>query len=186
MEKICASIKGIYRDVLKDRDNRIIFDGGWRSNLIVNGCRTLLAAFMKNDQTRQVLGITSLRVGPGESSWDVSGAPAPTADLNGLVEASDEPDIFNVDVGNLEIRFLDENDTEVLFPTNRLQISAALGVNEPPLDTGQTAYPLREFGLFGQYVEGGVVTDYMIDCIRHPVIHKDANTTLLRVVRLYF
>lgn len=36
--------------------------------------------------------------------------------------------------------------------------------------------PLREFGLF----DG---KDYMINGVRHPVIHKDAASTLVRVIR---
>ena len=55
-------------------------------------------------------------------------------------------------------------------------------VHEPPPDENLSSYPLREFGLFGKY---GTIP-YMIDCIRHPVIHKDTSTTLVRVVRLYF
>lgn len=39
--------------------------------------------------------------------------------------------------------------------------------------------PLREFGLFGLF-DG---KDYMINCVRHPVIHKDAASTLVRVIR---
>jgi hypothetical protein len=41
---------------------------------------------------------------------------------------------------------------------------------------------LREFGLFGQLAG----SDYMLNSIRHPVIHKDGDATLIRVVRLYF
>ena len=40
---------------------------------------------------------------------------------------------------------------------------------------------------FGKYVdESSIEHEYMIDCIRHPVIHKDESATLNRVVRLYF
>ena len=51
MERIGASLKGIYRDILKGADNRIIHDSGWVSNTIVDNCRVLLAGFMKSEPT---------------------------------------------------------------------------------------------------------------------------------------
>ena len=47
MEEKATSIRGIYRDILIDRDESVIFDSGWESNRIVDRCRVLLAAFMK-------------------------------------------------------------------------------------------------------------------------------------------
>ena len=41
MEFIGASIKGIYRDILKGPGDRIIEDRGWASNTIVTRCRVL-------------------------------------------------------------------------------------------------------------------------------------------------
>lgn len=183
MEKIGASIKGIYRDILKDRDNNIIFDSGWTSNLIVRGCRTLLAAFMKNDHTKTVKGVQCLKVGRGDPAWDTAEGPTPPIDsLTGLVDTNP----YSIPVGSLDLVYLDESDAEVSGPTNRLQVTAALEAGEPPLDPPLSTYPLREFGLFGEYDGGSGALEYMIDCIRHPVIHKDASATLIRVVRLYF
>lgn len=178
MDEICSSIKGIYRDVLRDRDNNIIFDSGWVPNLIVDRCRILLAAFMKNDGSN---GIQFLRVGRGKADWDTDGAQPPTATLERL-EEQDHP--FTINAADLELAYLNEQDAEVTGPTHRLQITATLGVDQPPPLPGSnlSTYPLREFGLFGQYGSD----EYMIDCIRHPVIHKDVSSTLIRVVRLYF
>lgn len=180
MEKIGNSIKGIYRDILRSSDNTVIYDSGWRSNIIVDRCRVLLSAFMKNEQTR---GIQSVKVGQGDPRWDIDGAPAPTAQLTTLIDPS--PYIMNA--GDLQIDYLDENDEVVSNPTNRLQVSVTFGLNQPPAVAPLSSYPMREFGLFGQYTDaGGTVHDYMIDCIRHTVINKDVTATLERSVKLYF
>ncbi len=175
MTMIGNSIKGIYRDLLKGPNDDIIYDSGWVSNRIVDRCRTLLAAFMKNDQPK---GIQYLAVGTGSKDWDSSGALPPDSSVIQLVD----PNPFIIDVKNLSLVYLGVNDIKKAGPTNRLQITATLGPNEPPAVASVSSYPLREFGLFGKF--GG--EPYMIDCIRHPVIHKDVSATLIRVVRLYF
>ena len=173
MEIIGAAIKGIYRDMLKGKNNAILFDSGWVPNTIVNTCRTLLAGFMKNESSN---GIQYMAVGRGLEEWDANGAPTP--------DPATTTDLVNrhtptIPVSNLALVYLDENDVEVPGPTNRLQITATLEPGyPPPLAAPLTTYPLREFGLFGG-------ADHMINCIRHPVIHKDAAATLIRVVRLY-
>jgi hypothetical protein len=84
---------------------------------------------------------------------------------------------------DLEIAYLDSGDGAQAEPSPRLQITATLGPNYPQAATpGLSTYPLREFGLFGRLGD----TDYMINAVHHPVIHKGVSTTLTRVVRLYF
>lgn len=179
MEFIGNSIKGIYRDILKGENNQIIFDSGWLSNVIVNRCRLLLAGFIKNDTINETFtGIQYLQVGKGVEEWDKTGAPAPDPAETTALENPCDDDPFP----DLEIVYLDENDVEVPGPTNRLQITATLGSNYPVPEPPSQSYPLREFGLFGSFNN----VNYMIDCIRHPVIHKDVSATLIRVVRLYF
>ena len=181
MDEKCSSIKGIYRDVLLRPDKTVIFDSGWQSNLIVDVFRVMLAEFMKNKQYVN-RGITYLKVGKGYSVWDENGAPAPNEGMTGLID----PDPFVLSEAGLLIECLDENDVVTDSPTSRLQVTATLGTDQPPGVAPLSSYPLREFGLFGEYEDDtGAAQDYMIDCIRHPVIHKDASTTLIRVVRLY-
>jgi len=183
MEKKIASIRGIYRDILKDGNNAVIFDSGWASNKIVDQCRSLLAAFMKNETAR---GIQKVKVGRGVTAWDdlADGPPHPDAGVTALEDA--EP--YVVDGAQWDLEFLDDNDQHSNVPTTRLQITITLGQDQPPAPEGSvvTSYPLREFGLFGEYDDGSEVHDYMIDCIRHPVIHKDTSATLIRKVKLYF
>ena len=112
-------------------------------------------------------------------AWDNTGAPAP--------DPATTTDLVNrftptIPVANLALVYLNDTDIEVVGPTNRLQITATLPPGYPTPLAPLTTYPLREFGLFGRF--GG--NDYLINCIRHPVILKDVSTTLIRIVRLYF
>ena len=171
MASLADAIRGVYRDVLQGANNQIIHDSGWVSNTIVDRCRILLAGFMKSESAS---GIQSLFVGAGDDSWDTTGPPAPSVTETELVTPYEEP----MPMEGLDVVYLDAQDEVSDDPTSRLQITATLPPGYPTL----TSYPLREFGLFGDY--NG--TPYMINNIRHPVIHKDASATLIRVVRLYF
>jgi hypothetical protein len=165
-------IKGIYRDCLRDAQGSLLTDSGWRSNMIVLRCRMLLSGFLKNDTA---LGIQALQVGRGDPSWDTT--PPPLPDPNSLTALTD-PTPFELPVAQLTLQYLDAADNVIATPSNRLQITASLGPNVPPAPPNP--FPLREFALFG--VLGGV--RQMIDYIRHPLIQKDATTTLERKVRL--
>jgi hypothetical protein len=186
MEEKYASIRGIYRDILRDKNNNIIFDSQWNSNVIVNDCRIQLAAFMKNDQPK---GIQRLKVGRGNKEWDgmwnTQEKPLTEPSQAGLVDTEHSHPVQGEKLVSV---YLNENDVEVTETTNRVQITATLGLNEPEPVEGSNvnSYPLREFGLFGEYFDGTEYKEYMIDYIIHPVIHKDVTATLIRVVRLYF
>ena len=178
MERIGASIRGIYRDIIRGPDGNLIHDSGWVHNEIVDGCRILLAGFMGNESTS---GIEFLAVGQGEDSWDDG---IPDIDPADLAKTTHLVSPFPLDsVEPLEFAYLDEGDTVVSDPTSRLQITATLepGHPVPPSVDLETA-PLREFGLFGSFNGTG----YMINYVRHAVIHKDTSATLIRVIRLYF
>ena len=137
-----VSILGIYRDRLIDADRRVRYDSGWRKNQIVLRCRILLAAFLRNDTA---LGIRSMQMGRGDPAWDTTGPPQPNATTTvGLVD----PAPFTIPVANLTLQYLNDVDGVVVTPTNRVQIVATLGPNQPT-PIGATPFPLREFGLFG-------------------------------------
>lgn len=163
-------MKGIYRDILKHPDGRIVFDSGWKSNTIVAAGRTLLAAIMKNDQSR---GIQYLAVGKGEDVWDSKPVPVPDGLLGLVAPAPRDPH------QTLNFAYLDATGNGVDKPTTRLQITATLPQGYPAPLQGTAYYPLREFGLFGG-------DGYLINCVRHAVIHKDTAATLVRVIRLSF
>lgn len=148
---------------------------GWRSNLIVDRCRLLLAGFMRGDGP---FGIQQLQIGRGLETWDMEPPEPPASDDQQLTD----PAPFVVTITPAQIVYLDELGTPVAGPTNRIEISITLGTGEPPLDLDETTFPLREFGLFGDF--GG--EDYMINYVRHPVIHKQADDTLTRTIRLVF
>ena len=168
-----VTIQGFYRDRLVHADGTIAHDSGWRKNLIVLRCRILLAAFMRNDTA---LGIRSLQVGRGDPAWDTT--PPPVADPATTVELVD-PAPFTIPVADLTFQYLNATDGVVATPTNRVQVTATLGLNQPTA-IGSPPFPLREFGLFGE-LNG---TPFMIDYIRHPLIEKDGAVTLERRVRL--
>jgi hypothetical protein len=176
VERIAAPLRGIYRDIVTGRDGRVVHDSGWNANTVVDSCRTLLAGFVRNASAG---GISFLAVGQGEPTWDSSGAPAPDpATTNDLVNRFSE----TVPAADLVLEYLDAGDNVTGTPTNRLQVTATLPPGFPAALPGLSTYPLREFGLFGS-LDGA---DLMINCIRHPVIHKDEGSSLIRVVRLYF
>ena len=168
-------IKGIYRDLLQGPDNRVIFDSGWRSNTVVQQCRSLIAGFIKNDSSS---GIQYLAVGKGKEEWDKNQILDPVPDT---VMNLESPYPTPLEVKDLDLCYLDESDNVSNEVSNRLQIKATLKPGYPhPIQFN--AYPLREFGLFGRFSG----KDFMINCIRHPVIYKDASATLIRTINLFF
>jgi hypothetical protein len=178
MEEIGKSIKGIFRDRLIGPDGNLLYDSGWARNTIVDSCRALLAGLMKNEL---VGGMQYLAVGRGKETWDTDGVPAPGSEEIELISRY-SPTIPDPNSGSdWKLVYLDENDDVTHERTNRLQITATLEPGYPAPEPPLSTYPLREFGLFG-----GADGTYMINCVRHPVIHKHTSATLIRVIRLYF
>jgi hypothetical protein len=146
-------------------------DGGWRSNLIVDRARSLIAGLMRGDAAS---GIQRLLIGRGLADWDTA-PEAPVRTAQQLADAV--PFEVPLDAGDIE--YVNAAGVVVPGPTNRLRLVITLGENEPP---GEDPYPLREFGLFGEF-EGDL---YMINYVRHGVIHKPADATLVRTIQLVF
>ena len=166
--------KGIYHDRLISPGRQII-DLGWHSNIIVDRCRYLLAAFMKGDLSN---GIQVLKVGRGQESWDDEPPDPPVRTIGNLTD----PSPIDIPISADKIEYLDSAGDPTTGPTNRLKITITLNPGTPPIEGGETTYPLREFGLFGQFSS----QEYMVDYVRHPVIHKQADDTLERTIRLIF
>ena len=186
MENIGHALKGRYRDILTEPGRGVIFDSGWNNNTIVDRCRMLLAGFMRSDASS---GIQYLAVGQGEESWDSgipSADPATTFELFNKAADADPPFEHPIAFDDLTFTYLSASEEPIDGPTPRIQISATLPPGVPQPLGGGTTYPLREFGLFGRFTVGSEIEDYMINTIRHPVIHKGPTATLIRVVRLYF
>jgi hypothetical protein len=79
------------------------------------------------------------------------------------------------------IAYLDDAGNPSAIPTPRIEITVDLGPGVPPPDAEGT-FPLREFALVGEL--GGAAA--LIDLVRHPVVHKGPNDTLVRTIRLEF
>lgn len=173
MESIGSALKGVYRDVLIEPDRGVVFDSGWNSNTIVKSCRILLAAFMRKEGSS--LGIQHLAVGEGAVEWDEEIPSVDPESTGSLVKPASE----KIELTDANFTYLDEDDGISESRSPRLQIKATLVPGFPVNDS----YALREFGLFGSF-DGA--EDVMINCVRHPVIYKGPNATLLRKIRLYF
>jgi len=176
MNKYTIKPKGIYRDQITNSQGKS-FDSGWCSNVIVTRCRDLLAAFMKGDSAT---GIQFIAIGKGDSNWDTTTLGTPQTSTSSLVDSV--PFILDISDSLFNISYLDSNNSPTTVATNRVQVSVNLPPGTPPIEAGQDDYPLREFGLFGLLD----TTEYMIDYVRHPVIHKGPEDNLVRTIRLVF
>ncbi len=170
-----TSPQGRYHDLLTGPAG-LVDDRGWRSNLVVDTGRVLLAAFVSRQSNSR--GITRLVVGRGSPAWDSAGIPAPTRNDTQLVDPS--PHV--VRFGDLAIDFIDESGAVVAGPEPAIRIEFTFPPGRPVVPPGEDTYPLREFALFGRF--GG--EQRMINYVRHPVIHKGPDDTLTRTVRLVF
>ena len=168
--------KGIYRDQLL-KNTGGLFDYGWKSNVVVDQCRQLLAAFIKGDSSA---GIQYLAIGTGNPAWDASPQSTPSTTTFQLADSS--PFIVSTSDSNVSIDFLDSADEITSQTTNRVQFTVTLGPGQPPPPGSDASYPLREFALFGQIGS----SDFMIDYVRHAVINKGVDDTLTRTIRLAF
>lgn len=173
MDSTMALPKGIYHDTIITAGGEII-DLGWRSNIVVDRCRFLLAGFMKGDAS---FGIQRIQIGMGSAGWD-DGTPPPQASDTMLTD----PAPVTLPIAGTQISYLDAVGNATAGPTHRLEITLTLPAGTPAIPLGMTTYPMREFGLFGAFG----AESYMIDYVRHPVIHKRADDALIRTIRLVF
>jgi hypothetical protein len=167
--------EGKYWDRLR-RGTGPLIDFGWRSNVVVDSCRDLLATFMLGGAA---LGIQKLALGRGDASWDLAPPPLPGAGTAALVDAA--PVIVNVGDAALALALLDASGAPSPGPSPRLQITLELAGSALPI-SGDETFPLREFALFGELAGA----DCMIDYVRHPVMHLGSDDSLSRRIRLMF
>lgn len=167
--------QGIYHDLLL-RGDGTRRDLGWRGNRVVDRCRILLAAFLRGD-SRAAPGVQMIALGRGEVAWDSSPPEPPPRSAQALVDTAP----VAIAAADLTLEYLDVTGTPAADASQRLQVSVTVTGGDLPIGTEQT-FPLREFGLFGQF-DG---EDFMIDYVRHPVIHIGTEDTLVRRVRLVF
>jgi hypothetical protein len=170
---------GHFRDVLVDGEGRVVHESPWQKNVIVDGCRRLLASFM-HGAPPPAGGIAGLSIGAGLAAWDTTPPPLPPPTVTALAD----PQPFTVPPAGLAIDYLDPSTGNVsAAPTGRLQIVATLGPGVPPWpDAAHSTITLREFGLVGSLAGGDVLVNYRI----HPAIAKDATSTLVRTIWLVF
>ncbi|MFH1217113.1 MAG: hypothetical protein V1706_11495 [Pseudomonadota bacterium] len=167
-------ILGKYHDQLSQFGHPLM-DLGWRKNRIMNGCRLLLAALMKD--ANGFGGIMYLAMGEGLKEWDGS-PPQPDPSATGLVR-----EIMRRPITAGEIVFLDETGQPGIIPTNRLQIDLLFSRDD---FEGSGIQPIREFGLFGGNATALAGSGFFINHVMHPRIDISAGLTLQRTLRLDF
>ena len=176
-ESPVSNLYGIYRDVLRDAEGYVIWDRGWRKNLIVTDCRRLLASFMRGEPGTS--GISGLQVGSGSDTWDTIPQQPGEGDTS-LFDSN--PHTISLSASNIDFLMLDSDSISVT-PTNRIQIQLSLGPNVPPWpDANHPTITLREFGLIGQINGSNILINYVI----HPAIVKDPVSALERTIWLIF
>ena len=166
---------GKYWDQLHRADGQVI-NFGWRSNVIVDQCRELLAAFMVGDTAS---GIQHISLGRGDEAWDSLPYEAPVASTMSLEDTA----AHNIAVTDaaMSLSYLDPAGATSTDVYPRIEASITIEGSSLPILPTET-FALREFALFGQ-LNG---SDYMIDYVRHGVIHIGVGDTLTRRVRLVF
>ena len=169
-------IKGKYWDQLITATGEVV-DYGWRSNIIVNQCRQLLAAFMKGETAS---GIQRIALGRGEEVWDVESPPSPEMTTDRLVDPS--PQIITTGAPEMELEFLNGAGEVSSTVSQSIQITINIAAGSLPIAVGEDSFPLREFGLFADLA----ADEFMIDYVRHPVMNIGPEDTLVRRVRLFF
>lgn len=175
-ELAAEGLHGTWRDVIRGPDGQERYRGPIKSNAIVLDCRRVLASFVAGKAS---LGIQGMQFGAGNPAWDGGAPPAATPAQTKLVD----PFPLLVPAASLQIDFVDALGAVTATPTNRVQIVASLGPGTPPWPDGNHASAsLREFGLVGQLGGAPVLLNYVI----HPVINKDAASTLERTLWLVF
>lgn len=168
-------LQGYYRDQVRNAKHRLIWDGGWRANRVVQSCNGLLAALMKGEAGFS--GILFWAVGEGASSWDRL-MPSPKAEDDRLTQ-----EIVRKPLSAEDIHYLDEANQMVEGPTARLQIGATFTLEDLG---GEGIRSLREFGLFGGDATAAADSGWMIDYVIHPRIQVSAGMTLTRNLYLTF
>jgi hypothetical protein len=176
-ELVTDGLQGMFRDVLRDRSGRVVWQSAWQKNAIVTDCRRLLPSLLRGAPS--ATGIRGMQVGKGLTAWDLPpGLPAPNPAQTTLVD----PNPFPVPLTNLQMDFL-QGPNVTASPTNRLQIVATLGPGMPTWPDGNHAdATLREFGLIAQLDGSTVLLNYRT----HPAIPKDPASTLERTIWLVF
>jgi len=162
-------LKGRYRDVVIDAHGVPVAVTPWRSNLLVDGAFTLLAALLKREPGAE--GILFWAVGAGRADWDAS-RPAPMPWATGLVE-----EVGRLEVPREAIAFVDERGADVDGPSPNLETKLVFEWPEQQVT-------LREFGLFGGDATAETGSGVMINHVVHDRIDLQPKQRLTRELRL--
>ena len=186
-EEINVKIIGEYRDILH-RGSEVIKDSGWKSNVIVEACGRFLAALMRKDFHEQATGIEYIAVSDGSGGSPVDFRNRLIEYFGWLNTAGNTGPSNGVWAKKIEdIKYLDNEDSEVTDITNKLKISVTIEENEPSEQT----FNLKEFSLVSickNPVTNQFDTErmFLVNYVDHAKIEKDKTMELTRTIKLTF
>lgn len=160
-------MRGIYRDVVRDRRGQMVADSGWTTNAIVDSAWPLIAGLLKNDPALR--GIRFWAVGAGRPAWDTV---RPSVD-KGVTRLVDEVDRMPVAEDATVYLGTDGNPSAV--PAACIETGAAFTWKEDRV--------LREFGIFGGIATPARGSGTLINYVNHPPLEIAAGQSLIRRLR---
>jgi hypothetical protein len=190
-------IQGLWRDIMRDSQGKLIEVTPWKSNLVVNIFANLAALLTAGNGVGGLGttwdGVQYMVVGSGLTAWDTGGVPSPNAGDTNLIN--------EIARKLVTAQMVDSSGNVIASPTystatNRLLITATFNV-------GEANGTLREWGLVGGNASGtptipatgtanGAVSGYgfMVDRVTHAAINKLSGVgndfSLTRLVTLIF
>jgi hypothetical protein len=178
-EKLCASVKGEWRDQVIKKDpetgeERLIEDTGWKSNQIVTNVQPLLAGLMANEVSFTG-GILFSAQGRGDPSFDIT-LPTPSFSETELRDEffRKEPD---------SITFIDESTGDpagVGVFTRVISVKTIIEFDEA---NGEF---IREQGLYGGNATTTQDSGLLANLIFHEARFKDNTIKIIRFIQLTF
>jgi len=158
-------VRGSVRDRLLDADGRLLWDSGWRSNLVLWRGLDLVGALLVGGAGTGSDGLRFLAVGTGDPAWGAGTPPAPSATADSLVAEVARRRIdpgagLSYDTG-----------------THTVAVDVTFGPDEA---NGE----LRELGLFGAGASARPGSGWLFNCRRHAPLVKQAGQSLQRSLRL--
>lgn len=160
-------MRGIYRDVVRDRFGRMVADSGWRTNTIVESAWPLIAGLLKNDPALRGIGYWA--VGTGRAGWDLA-HPAIDAAAARLSEEFDR-----MPVAPEAVVYIGGDGNPSREPTPCIEAGVVFSWNQDRV--------LREFGLFGGDATEAAGSGTLINYVIHPRVDIAAGRSLSRRLR---
>ena len=164
MSIVNIGVTGWWKDIFRKPDGSILYQTGWKKNLIVENFAKVITGHWKQDGTFN-LGSFQYAVGTGTVAAVKQNTQLGT-------------EVFRKAVTSLE--YLDSVLAVSATPTDHIQFTTQLTSSEA---NGNT---LTEFGLFGGAASATVNSGFLMDRVVHAGIIKASPTVIDRLIRFEF